>query len=215
MTMAALFGFFALVMKADQIIVGTALNIFAMGFAPFITKIVFNSSGSTPSLPLEARFTFAPIVMAFTLVAFIHFWLHQTRSGLYVQFAGEAPMALQASGTSVSLVRWMSLLACGVCAGFGGASLSLFLASSYSPQMTAGRGFMALAALIFGRWKPIPTMIACLFFAVIDVIQVHLQGVAMGVPLQLIQVLPYIVTIVALAGFFGHSRAPKSLGRHI
>jgi simple sugar transport system permease protein len=143
----------------------------------------------------------------------IHFVYQKTRAGLLLRFAGENPEALNASGASVKKVRWWAVFACGQLAGWGGGSLSLFLASSYSPNMTAGRGFMALAALIFGGWKPLPTAGACLLFALTDAVQIRLQGQDSFLPVQLIQILPYVVTIIALAGFFGQSRAPKALGQ--
>jgi simple sugar transport system permease protein len=97
----------------------------------------------------------------------------------------------------------------------GGASLSIFLSSSFSRDMTAGRGYMALAALIFGKWKPLPAAFACLLFGFADAVQIRLQGAVLWgepIPVQFIQILPYLVTILVLAGFVGHSRAPKALG---
>jgi simple sugar transport system permease protein len=212
----ALFGFFVIELKADQVVTGTALNILAVGVMPFLTKILFNSTGTTPGLPIEERFSFEPLVIALLLVTGLTVWFYQTHAGLRLQFAGEHPEALSAAGFSVRAVRWKSVIASGAFAAMGGASLSTFLASSYSPLMTGGRGFMALAALIFGRWKPLPTFLACLFFGVTDALQIRLQGAMLGgvaVPVQFIQILPYVVTIVALAGFFGKSQAPKALGK--
>jgi simple sugar transport system permease protein len=133
-----------------------------------------------------------------------------------VNFAGEHPEALAAAGIRVNRVRWAAVLVSGALAGMGGASLSIFLSSSFSRDMTAGRGFMALAALIFGKWKPLPTALACLLFGFADAVQIRLQGVALWgdepIPVQFIQILPYLVTIFVLAGFVGRSRAPKALG---
>lgn len=210
---ASLYGLFAIKLKADQIVSGTALNILAVGIAPFITKISFNTTGSTPSLNLDARFSYEPMVIAFICLALISYVYSKTRAGLLLQFGGEHPEALVAAGNSLKSVRWFALLACGQLAGWAGGSLSLFLASSYSPNMTAGRGFMALAALIFGRWKPLPTAGACLLFAAADAVQIRLQGNDGLIPVQFVQILPYLITIIALAGFFGQSRAPKALGR--
>ncbi len=212
---ALIFGIFALVFKTDQIIVGTGLNILAVGIAPFVTKLLYDSTGSTPNLPVDSRFSLAPVFIAILLVILISYLYSKTKAGLLMRFAGEEPSAVEAAGYSVDRVRWSFLLASGFVTGMGGASLSLFLASAYSPNMTAGRGFMALAALIFGKWKPLPAFGACLFFAFIDAIQIRLQGVDIGIPVQWIQMLPYLVTIIALAGFFGQSRAPKALGRHL
>lgn len=210
-----IFGIFALLLRTDQVIVGTGLNLLAVGVAPFITKIIFDSTGSTPGLPIESRFSVAPIPIAFILVFLIWYLYGKTKAGLLMRFAGEEPLAVASAGYSVEKIRWSFLLAAGFVTGLGGASLSLFLASSYSPNMTAGRGFIALAALIFGKWKPLPVLAACLFFAFIEAVQIRLQGVSTGIPIQLIQTFPYLVTIIALAGFFGHSPAPKALGKHL
>jgi simple sugar transport system permease protein len=212
---ALIFGLFALLLRTDQIIVGTGINLLAVGFAPFMTKILYNSTGSTPNLPIEVRFSFAPVIVALVIALLMWYVYSRTKAGLLLRFAGEEPQALAAAGYSVEKVRWLFLLAAGFITGLGGGSLSLFLASSYSPNMTAGRGFMALAALIFGKWRPLPVLGACLFFALIDAIQIRLQGVETGIPVQWVQALPYVVTIIALAGFFGQSRAPRALGQHL
>jgi simple sugar transport system permease protein len=214
----ALFALFVVEWKADQVVTGTALNILAVGTMPFLTKILFNSTGTTPSLPMEERFSFEPMALALVLVVGLTLWLYQTHAGLRLQFAGEHPEALTSAGGNVRAVRWQSLITSGAFAAMGGASLSTFLASSYSPLMTGGRGFMALAALIFGRWKPLPTFWACLFFGITDALQIRLQGVSVGgvsIPVQFIQILPYVVTIIAVAGFFGKSQSPKALGKVI
>jgi simple sugar transport system permease protein len=214
----ALYALFVIELGADQIVTGMAFNLLVMGVIPFATKILFNSTGSTPPLPAEFRFTYEPLIFAFVLVAALTFWLKKSRSGLWLLFAGENPEALLAAGISVRKVRWAAVSLSGAFAAWGGASLSLFLASSYSPMMSGGRGFMALAALIFGKWKPLPAFFACLLFAFADAIQIRLQGVQISgvtIPVQFIQILPYIVTIVALAGFIGASRPPKALGREL
>lgn len=214
----ALYAFFTIELKADQIITGMAFNLLIMGLIPFLTKILYNSTGSTPPLAVEHRFGFEPLLMAFILVALITFWLYKMRSGLWVLFAGEHPEALISSGVSVRKVRWSAVSLSGAFAAWGGASLSLFLSSSYSPLMTGGRGFMAIAALIFGKWKPLPTLGACFLFAFADAIQIRMQGIKVGgieVPVQFIQILPYLVTIIALAGFIGKSQAPKALGKSL
>ncbi|MBO9666367.1 MAG: ABC transporter permease [Bdellovibrio sp.] len=214
----ALYALFVIELRADQIVTGMAFNLLVMGIIPFITKILFNSTGSTPSLQVEDRFNFEPLLMAFILVALLTFWLKKSRSGLWLLFAGEHPEALVASGVSVRKVRWAAVTLSGAFAAWGGASLSLFLASAYSPMMTGGRGFMALAALIFGKWKPLPAFLACLLFAFADAVQIRLQGAQIAgieIPVQFVQILPYIVTIIALAGFIGASRPPKALGKEL
>ncbi len=211
--LAWIYAYFVIQLKADQIITGTAINIFAVGIAPLITKVIFSSTGSTPNLDTVARFHTAPLFLAIFFVILVQYWFFKTRSGLIIRFAGEDPQILTASGISVTRVRWYALTACGFFCGLGGASLSLFLASSYSPIMTAGRGFVALAALIFGKWKPLPAVFACILFAAVDALQIRLQGVFPLIPVQFIQILPYVVTVIALAGFFGESPAPKAIGK--
>lgn len=179
---------------------------------------MFDSTGSTPSLLVDDRFTFEPVLMGFALVALLAWWMYKTRSGLWALFAGEHPEALEASGVSPLKVRWAAVTLSGFIAAWGGASLSLFLSSSYSPMMTGGRGYMALAALIFGKWKPVPTLFACLFFAFVDALQMRIQGLHIAgteIPVQFIQILPYVVTVIALAGFIGKSPAPKALGQQL
>lgn len=216
MALAAIYGLFVINLRADQIVAGTAVNLLAAGVTPFLCKILFGSTTATPSLPLELRFQSAPVWLALALVAVSWAWLRYLPAGLWVRFAGEHPEALASSGIRVNRVRWAAVLTSGLLAGLGGASLSIFLASSFSRNMTAGRGFMALAALIFGKWRPIPAAAACLLFGFADAIQIRLQGVVLWgtepVPVQFIQILPYIITIVVLAGWVGRSRAPKSLG---
>lgn len=213
--MAALYGFFVIRLRANQIVAGTAVNVLAAGLAPFVSKILFDSTGSTPAIPIDERFHSAPIWIAWGLVALMTVWMRLTPSGLWMRFAGEHPQALDSAGIPVNRIRWIAVLASGALAGMGGATLSIFLSSSFSRNMTAGRGFMALAALIFGKWKPVPTALACLLFGLADALQIQLQGVKLGkieIPVQFIQILPYIVTILVLAGLVGQARAPKALG---
>ena len=213
--MSLVFAVFVLWIRTDQVVTGMAFNILAMGLAPFVTKLLYGSTGSAPSLDISQRFSFEPILVAAICSFLIAAIYYRTKLGLLLRFSGEAPEALSVAGYNVAKVRWVSLFFTGALAGLGGASLSLLLASSYSPNMTAGRGFIALAALIFGKWKPHLTIYACLFFAVVESLQISLQGPlsASGIPLQLIQAFPYVVTIIALSGFFGRSRAPEALGK--
>jgi simple sugar transport system permease protein len=213
--LAAIYGFFVIRLRANQIVAGAAINMLALGLTPFLCKILYDVTGSTPAIPISDRFQTAPLYLSWVLVALCFLWLNHTPSGLWMSFAGEHPEALDAAGVRVNRVRWLAVLASGALAGIGGATLSVFLSSSFSRNMTAGRGFMALAALIFGKWKPIPTAFACLLFGLADAVQIRLQGASIQgiqIPVQFIQILPYVVTILVLAGFVGKSRAPKSLG---
>jgi general nucleoside transport system permease protein len=214
--MAALYALFVIGLRANQIVAGTAINMLALGLTPFVCKILYDVTGQTPAIPLAERFQSAPLYLSWIAVLLCWLWLKYTRGGLWVSFAGEHPEALDAAGIGVTRVRWAAVLMSGALAGLGGASLSVFLASSFSRNMTAGRGFMALAALIFGKWKPLPTALACLLFGFAEAVQIRLQGVSVWggepIPVQFIQILPYVVTVLVLAGFVGRSRAPKAAG---
>lgn len=214
--LAAFYAVFVIQFRADQIVAGTAINLFAFGATPLLSKAFFDSTGATPSLELADRFGTQPLYLAFAVVVAIALWFRYSRYALWLGFAGEHPEALSTAGIRVRAVRWYGVLAAGALAGLGGAMLSIFLSSSFSRGMTAGRGFMALAALIFGKWRPVPTLFACLFFGLTDAVQIRLQGVPIfgdqPIPVQFIQVLPYVFTVLVLAGFMGKSRPPKALG---
>lgn len=217
--LAAIYGFFVIVLRADQIVAGTAINFLAAGLVPFLGKVIFDSTGSTPGLSLEDRFHLAPVFLMGVSVVLVQWWRSQTVMGLWHQFAGEHPESLLAAGISVRKMRWLGVVMSGVFCGLGGACLSTFLSSSFSRDMTAGRGFMALAALILGKWRPIPAFFACVLFAFTDAIQARLQGFrfesGLMLPVQFVQILPYVITLLVLAGFVGQSRSPKALGRPI
>lgn len=214
--LAAVYGICVIRLRANQIVAGTAINMLALGMTPFLCKIKYDVTGQTPAIPLDERFQSAPLYLGWVMVVFCWLWLKHTRQGLWLSFAGEHPEALDAAGIRVNRVRWAAVLVSGALAGMGGASLSVYLSSSFARNMTAGRGFMALAALIFGKWKPVPTAIACLLFGFAEAVQMRLQGVVIWgkdpIPVQFIQILPYLVTILVLAGFVGRSRSPKALG---
>jgi general nucleoside transport system permease protein len=211
-----LFSLLVVRFKTDAIVAGTGFNFLIAGLIPFVTKFIFNSTGSTPPIPIEQRLSYEVTAVAILLVFAIYFMITKTRWGYWIQFAGEYPAGLTACGVSVDRVRWVSVLLCGGVAALGGASLSLFLSSGYSPLMTGGRGFIALSALILGKWRPTPTLVGCLVFGMFDAIQTRLQGVPINgvvIPVQWIQILPYVLTIILLAGFFGRSQAPAFLGK--
>jgi simple sugar transport system permease protein len=214
--LAGLYGFFVIRLRANQIVAGMAINMLAFGLTPFLCKILYDVTGSTPAIPIGDRFQSAPAYFVWLFVALSYVAMKYTPAGLWVSFAGEHPEALDAAGVRVNRVRWAAVLVSGGLAGLGGAALSVFLSSSFSRSMTAGRGFMALAALIFGKWHPIGAAVACLLFGFAEAVQIRLQGVILWgtqpIPVQFIQILPYVVTIFVLAGFVGRSRAPKALG---
>jgi len=214
--LAAIYGLFVVRLRANQIVAGMAINMFAFGLTPFLCKILYDVTGSTPAIAMADRFQSAPAYVVWVFVALAYVVMKFTPSGLWISFAGEHPDALDAAGVRVNRARWAAVLLSGALAGLGGATLSVFLSSSFSRSMTAGRGFMALAALIFGKWHPVRAALACILFGFAEAVQIRLQGVVLWgtqpIPVQFIQILPYVVTILVLAGFVGRSRAPKSLG---
>jgi simple sugar transport system permease protein len=175
----------------------------------------FLSSGSTPQVPRGNLIPITPVVIAFLLVPVSWYVLYRTPFGLRLRAVGENPEAADAAGVSVNRMRYTAVLLSGALAGIGGAYLSIGQSSLFTRNMSAGRGFIALAALIFGKWRPVQTMLACLLFGFTEAIAIQLQGVHFGgeeIPNQFVQMIPYVLTIVVLAGFIGQSRAPRSLG---
>jgi simple sugar transport system permease protein len=214
--LAVVYALFVLGLSANQIIAGTAINLLAFGIPPLISKVLYDTTGSTPALADETRFFLAPTVIALVASAAIWLWVKLSRGGLWLTFAGEEPKALASVGINPLHVRWGGVVVCGMLAGLGGASLALQLASGYSRGMSAGRGFMALAALILGKWRPLPAAFACLFFGLVDALQIRLQSLGnLPVPSQFVQMLPYLLTLIALAGFVGRASAPRALGRPV
>ena len=238
-----LHGFACVTNRGDQVVSGVALNMIAAGLTVVLGIAWFQQGGQTPPIEPEVRLTalakgfaepqpgnwFASVFghgfmshnilvyVAFLMVAAVWFFLERTRPGLRLRAVGENPAMVEAAGMSVQSLRYQALLMNGVLCGLAGSYLTLAQNASFSPNMTAGRGFIALAAMIFGKWKPLPTMGACLLFGFLDAMAIRMQGVQLPgvgeVPVQLIQALPYILTVVLLAGFIGSAVAPKALGK--
>jgi general nucleoside transport system permease protein len=221
--------------KANEVVAGTGINILFLGLPAVLSGALFLSSGSTPQVPkdellpsLAQLIPMAPQWRIFTNVSAISLlapvvvgltWyvLYRTPFGLRLRSVGENPEAADAAGVRVHRIRYIGVVLSGVLAGIGGAYLSIGQSSLFTRNMTAGRGFIALAALIFGKWRPVQTMLACLLFGFADAVTIQMQGVVKlpsgeDVPVQFIQMIPYLVTIVVLAGFIGQSRAPAALG---
>ena len=203
--------------RADQVVSGTAINILMFGVPGFLSGALFLSSGSTPQLPKEQLIPNAPMVLAALLVPVTWYVLYRTPFGLRLRSVGENPAAADAAGVSVASIRYAGVLLSGVLAGIGGAYLSIGQSSLFTRNMTSGRGFIALAALIFGKWRPVQTMLACLLFGFTEAVSIQMQGVVKlpsgeDIPVQFIQIVPYVLTIVVLAGFIGQSRPPRALG---
>ncbi len=217
---AALVGLFFAVTciwgKGDQIVIGTAFNFLAAGLIPVLTKGLFGVTGSTPAIAIEQRYSeplwFLLIAVLLTVVLYVLF--AQTKHGIRITAAGENPTALETQGVSFRLVRLRAVVEGAALAGLGGVYLSLCQGSGYVRDMAAGRGFIALAALIFGAWKPIPTFLACLFFGMTDAIQMQLQGQHVGgfeVPNQFVQMIPYAATLFVLVVFARKISAPAAI----
>ena len=221
--------------KADQVVTGTGINILFLGLPAVLSGALFLSSGSTPQIPkenllpaLSGLLPFMPqwriftdvssvSLLALVIVLVTRYVLYRTPFGLRLRAVGENPEAADAAGVSVNLMRYIGVMLSGALAGIGGAYLSIGQSSLFTRNMAAGRGFIALAALIFGKWRPVQTMLACLLFGFADALTIQMQGVAKlpsgeDIPVQFIQMIPYLVTIIVLAGFIGQSRAPKALG---
>jgi general nucleoside transport system permease protein len=203
--------------RADQVVVGTAINILMIGVPGFLSGAFFLSSGSTPQIPKEHLIPSSPIWIAFLLVPISWYVLYKTPFGLRIRSVGENPEAADAAGVKVAKMRYSGVLLSGLLAGIGGAYLSIGQSSLFTRNMTSGRGFIALAALIFGKWRPVQTMLACLLFGFTEAVTIQMQGVVKlpsgdDIPIQFIQMVPYVLTIVVLAGFIGSSQPPKALG---
>ena len=208
--------------KANEVVAGTAINILFLGLPAVLSGALFLSSGSTPQIPQENLIpAFGQVsvlsVLAVVVALATGYVLYRTPFGLRLRAVGENPEAADAAGVRVQRIRYAAVIISGILAAIGGAYLSVGQSSLFTRNMTAGRGFIALAALIFGKWRPVPTMLACLLFGLADAITIQMQGVAKlpsgeDVPVQFVQMIPYVMTIVVLAGFIGHSRAPGALG---
>jgi len=219
---ALLLGVVCIRFKANEVVAGTGINILFLGLPAVLSGALFLSSGSTPQIPRDELLpAFGQLsvmsIVAVLLVACTQYVLYRTRFGLRLRAVGENPEAADAAGIRVHRLRYAGVILSGVLAGVGGAYLSIGQSSLFTRNMTAGRGFIALAALIFGKWRPVPTMLACVLFGFADALTIQMQGVVKlpsgeDVPVQFIQMIPYVVTIVVLAGFIGQSRAPGALG---
>nr|WP_315491850.1 ABC transporter permease [uncultured Rhodoferax sp.] len=237
-------GFACVSHRGDQVVSGVAINIIAAGLTVVLGIAWFAQGGQTPAVSnavrIQAVFPQAaaglsgipwigplvgqgllshnPLVyLALALVPASWWLLFRTRFGLRLRAVGENPQMVDAAGVSVMRLRYGALTLNGVLCGLAGSYLVLAQSANFSPNMTAGRGFMALAALIFGRWYPVGALWACLLFGFLDAAAILLQGVSLPligeVPVQIIQALPYVLTVVLLAGFIGKAIAPKALGR--
>ena len=233
----------SIIFRGDQIISGVALNFLASGLTVVIGHAIYQKGGQTPTLAGNARFTeitlpfadaladvpvFGPIYselisghkplvyLAFAIVPLVWWVLYRTRFGLRLRAVGENPASVDTAGISVVKMRFQALMITGILCGIAGAYLSTAQAAGFGKEMTAGRGYIALAALIFSNWRPIHAMGACLLFGALEAISNLYPNIDVfglfTIPVQFTQALPYILTVVILAGFIGKAIPPKSVG---
>lgn len=219
--LALLYAVSALNFKANQVVTGVAINLLVIGLTRFFLRLLYDSSSNSPRVPgfgrAESGSGFAALAInplvwlgLLSLVA-IGWLLARTAFGLRVRAVGEHPEAAASVGVNVERTRYIAVVLSGMLASLGGVYLALDQ-HQFTDQMTAGRGFIALAATIFGRWQPKRVAIACLLFAAAETLQIRLQG-TQAIPSQFIEMIPYVLTIVALAGLVGKAVQPAALGR--
>ena len=237
-------GFASITHRGNQIISGVAINFLASGLTALLGQAWYNEGGRTPQLPNSARFLdialpyadtaranwgeagnfYVSVISghsilvyaAFAMVPLTWWILYRTRFGLRLRAVGENPHAVDTAGISVSTLRYFAVIIAGGLCGFGGAYLAIAQSGGFVRDMTAGKGFIALAALVFAKWRPIPAMLTCLLFGFLDAAGSRLQGTPIPfigqVPVQVFQALPYAMTVILLAGFIGKAIPPKASG---
>ena len=240
---AMIHGFASITHRGNQIVSGVAINFIAAGSTIILGQAWFQQGGRTPALQPGERFDaivwpgaeavrdvpiLGPIYselisghsilvyLAFLMVPFTWWVLFRTRFGLRLRAVGENPAAVDTAGISVAWLRYRALICTGILTGIAGAYLSMVQNGGFVKDMTAGKGYIALAALIFAKWKPVNAMFACLLFGFLDALQIRLQGSPLPiigkVPVQFMQALPYILTVILLAGFIGKAIPPRAGG---
>ncbi|HUP89014.1 MAG TPA: ABC transporter permease [Longimicrobiales bacterium] len=217
---AAIHAFATVRYRADQVVTGIAINLLVIGATRFFLRMAFGSSSNSPRVAgLDSGSgTFGslsnPLLWAGLLIIPVVAWvLYRTVFGLRIRAAGEHPDAASSVGIGVRRVRYAAVALSGILAGLGGVYLALDQ-HQFTAEMTAGRGFIAIAAVIFGRWDPVRAGLACLFFAAAEATQIHLQSTNL-LPSQFVEMIPYVLTIVALAGIVGRAVPPAALGRPV
>ncbi len=242
--LALVHAFASITQRGNQIVSGVAINFIALGATVILGQSWFQQGGRTPQLTEGSRFEAVTLPFAETLASVpvlgpiynqlisghflltyfafamvpITWWvLFRTRFGLRLRAVGENPGAVDTAGISVPRMRYLAVICCGILCGFAGAYLSMAVAAGFVKGMTAGKGFIALAALIFAKWKPVNVMFACLLFGLLDAMAILMQGqelpVVGQVPVQFMQALPYVLTVILLAGFVGKAIPPKAGGQ--
>ena len=242
LALSVLHGLASITFRGNQLISGVAINFLAAGLTVLIAQDWFSQGGRTPSLigagrfepiilPGAAEFARVPLIgpiyaelisghsilvyVAFAMVPLTWWLLYRTRFGLRLRAVGEAPEAVDTAGISVVGLRYVAVGICGVLCGIAGAYLATALQAGFVKDMTAGRGFIALAALIFAKWRPWYALYACLLFGLLQAVALRYQNIDLGafvVPVQFMDALPYILTVVILAGFVGKAIPPRAGG---
>jgi len=216
--------------RADQMVTGLAINILAFGLTGFLIRGLFGGHAPTiridlfgalripilSSLPMLGPILFQQSILTYAAVVcalLLHLFLYRTNAGLALRATGENPEAVYAAGNDPVRIRQMAVVACGAVAGLGGAVLVLQDVGTFTDGMTGGRGFLALAALIVGRWTPLGALSSCLVFGAASALEVRLQGVDVPVSSYVIQMVPYVIALVVLGGMGRGSRMPQAIGR--
>ncbi|AXO14823.1 ABC transporter permease [Thalassospira indica] len=242
--LSLLHGFACITHKGNQVVSGMAINILMSGLTALVGIALFAQGGKTPALDKGSRFQpitfpgadavqdvpvlgliYSELLSGHNILVYVAFlavpaawWvMYRTRFGLRLRAVGENPGAVDTAGIGVVAMRYRAVICSGVLVGMSGAYLSTAQGASFLQDMTAGKGYIALAAMVFGKWRPFPALAACLLFGFLDAAATRLQGVVLPgigeVPVQLVQALPYILTVILLAGFIGRAIPPKALGR--
>lgn len=205
--------------KANQVVSGMALNFIGAGSAVYLCRLIYEGASTTKPIDLDWKLPLMfglnlTVYLAFFCAFIIWYLLNKTTLGLRLRASGENPKALLSAGIDVKKYKYIGVLSSGFLAGVGGASLSIEIVSNFRPTLISGQGFIAIAAMIFGKWNPIGTLFACLFFGLSQSFVIFLSGIdSIGVSSQLLNTLPYVLTIFILIGFIGKTASPKALGQ--
>jgi simple sugar transport system permease protein len=227
---ALVFGVFAIALRADQIITGTAVMLLAVGLTGTLYRAIYGATGAALSIPTSgpraipglaaipvvgSAFFNQPVItyLWYALAPITAWWMYRTHAGLALRAVGESPTAAAAAGVRVRRVRWLAITVGGVTGGLAGGSLVLAQVGTFAEGMSAGRGFIAIAIVVLGRWHPVGVAAAALIFGAASALQFLLQALGLALPYQLFLALPYVLTLAALGGIAGRVRAPAALAR--
>lgn len=215
-------------LRVDQLVSGLAINLVASGLTSFLPRLIFSGGGAQrlsgieairipglANLPIVGTLLFNQDILVYFLiflVLFTTYLLFYTSPGLTLRAVGEYPRAALAAGISVPLVRYLCVIISGCLAGLGGAYLTLVQVKFFAEGMSAGKGFIAIAALIFGKWHPVGTALACLLFGATEALQLRIQALGANIPYQFLVMLPYAIALLALVGLAGKFTPPAALG---